>query len=195
MSECHTIASYILNGDTWAPDLSFGHWSTAVDTRSLSFVLLPATQTSHNPTVLFPATETSYDPTIYLGILFYENSAGRVSALLQRQDGSGYDPSSIQWIDITSQGSSPLPDAFRNGPGSDNNNSSTLYESDTNATISTAFACKANFSNAAVQLLFYSPNATDHITAIHYNSDISGRYTFTKGMYCAYLNLKNSLLG
>ena len=179
MSESHTIISDIisdnLNAVNLNRDLSFGNWSTAVNTRSLSFILLPRTEASNNPI-------------LNLGLLFYENPTGKLSALLQRDNSSGYASSSIEWIDITSQGSRSLPDAFRNDPSSDNNNSNTLYESDTNTTFSTPFTCTANFSNAAVQLLFYSPNATDPIGSIDYDSDRSGDYTFSKGMYYAYSN-------
>ncbi len=58
-----------------------------------------------------------------------------MSALLQRGDPLYQ----AQWIDITSQGSQSLPDEFRN------NQSATLYESDTGAIFNAPFMSGAGF--------------------------------------------------
>ena len=158
----------------WTPDLSFGNWSTAVDTRSLSFCLLSKNEIGDNST-------------LESALLFYENPTGKISALLQRMHLSVDTIPKIEWIDITSQASKSLPDAFREGPSSINS-SSTLYESDSHATFSAPFTCTVNSSGSAAQLVFYSPNAKDPIASVHYSSDGSGNYSFGKGMYCLYSN-------
>ena len=157
MSENHTIISEIFDRGIWTPDRFFGNWSTAVDTRSLSFCLLNVTGTGH-----------SNNSTLNLALLLYENPTGNITALLQRFH-TRYDDT--EWIDVTSQRSQLLQDAFRNGPGSDNNNSTTLYESDTDVTFSAPFTCTPSNDGKLMELVFYTPNATNLLTNVIYKAN------------------------
>ena len=160
----------VFSAASWTPAYParfFANWTTAVNTRSLSYCLLSDTVLSSNSK-------------LNLALLFYENPTGKISALLQR--GNSLENGATEWTDITSQGSRSLPDAFRNGPGPDNNNSKTLYESDTSATFGTPFTCQsvgAGDENG-VELLFYSSNATNPFRGVVYE------YGFSQGMRCAY---------
>ena len=174
MSESHTIISDVFDAGIWTPARFFGNWTTAVNTRSLSFCLL-------NKTIL------SSNSTLNLALLFYENPTGKISALLQRENMPRQ--GATEWIDITSQGTKSLPDGFHIGPDLKYDRIPTLYETNTNATFSTLFTCTEIGDENYVQLLFYSPNSTDPIKAVGYqssssSSDDSG---FAQGMYCAYL--------
>ena len=77
--------------------------------------------------------------TVYL--LFYENPTGEVSALLQRVS-SIINPAATQWVDITSQEVSSLPDGFHDRRG--DLYSHTLHESVANAEFNAPFASRAN---------------------------------------------------
>ena len=102
-------------------------------------------------------------------LLYYEDPTGKVVALSQ-QDVGAAENQTIEWINVTSQESESLPDAFHNTPGSTAGGllySKTLYESlGTNTTLSIPFICGANWSGASVGAVFYSPrldssNATE----------------------------------
>ena len=87
VSESNVIVSVQAVEGSWGPALNyFGKWSAAVDTRSLSNCLLPGAY----------AQNTS---NINVALLFYENSTGQVSALMQHRP-NGTSP--VQWTDITS---------------------------------------------------------------------------------------------
>ena len=164
MSESHTIIADVSDdAGNWTPDPLFGNWTTAANTRSLSFCLLNGTTLNGNP-----------------ALLFYENPTGKISALLQHNNGTGYS----DWIDITSQGSRSLPEAFHHGFDRNSGLSPTLYEAGTDATFSTPFTCTEEGPTNSVQLAFYSPNATGAIGIVEYesNSSSSGDSGFTEGM-------------
>ena len=168
VSEKHTLISTNFDQGYWTSDINFGNWSTAVDTRSLSFCGLPEIGTTNN------ATRN-------LALLFYENSTKHVSALLQRVQKNS---SLIQWVDITSQESRSLPDEFRNVP---DHASTTLYESDTQSTFNAPFVSAAKFFGGAATALFYSPRAGVAglgVEAIDYDTGTSGPGTFSSGMIC-----------
>ena len=93
-----------------------------MDTRSLSVALLA----TGNQSIDTKSVDT-------LAILYYENSTGQVSALLQRFTLDG----TPTWIDITSQSSQSLPGDLRKDP--DPNLSNTLYESAPNDKFSPPF--------------------------------------------------------
>ena len=112
-----------------------GNYSTAPNTRSLSIAALGTTP----PLTVDPSTNSA--------LLYYENPSGNVSALLQQGGG---------WVDITSQESKSLPQEFRNIEESD---SYTLYDSGELGTLSTPFACGANWSGpGTIGAIFYTPN-------------------------------------
>ena len=93
-----------------------------------------------------------------LAILYYENPAGNVSALLQRLvwiNSSSGPSAEYQWHDITSQSSKSLPSDFLNvNPEI----SHTLWEATelfgSHTRLSTPFTSRANFSDT----LFYAPD-------------------------------------
>ena len=178
MSENHTIVSANFNAGVWTTDSLSGGWSTAVDTRSLSYVLLPVADTGNNSTT-------------NVAFLFYENSTTNISVLVQRSTITTSATSvevDTEWVDITSQRSKSLPDAFRNDPIKDLN-SSTLYESATDLTFSTPFTSTANFSQGGALLVFYAPRFVSGIQSTNYGSDDgSGKVWFTEGKNCAYSN-------
>lgn len=136
-------------GGSWAPDPGFGSYNTAVDTRSLSISLFqPANGSS--------SFNAYTNPTTNVALLYYENSSGKVSALLYRLftvgDQHSGSSSQDQWVDITSQESKELPHEFRNAPGFNYSNSffetgpnhnttfsHTLYETDPIVVYSTPF--------------------------------------------------------
>lgn len=124
-------------------------YTAARDARSLSITHIEA------PTG-FPQTNSTYNT----ALLYYENTHGKISALLRRlnyQVSSTESTSETQWIDITSQESKALPNEFRNLPGI----SRTLYESNTNASLSTPFTSVGNLSGFSIGTLFYLlPNAS-----------------------------------
>ena len=95
-------------------------------------------------------------------------------------NGTGYP----EWIDITSQGSRSLPEAFPHGSDLNYSLVPTLYEIDTYATFSTPFTCTGEEATDSVQLAFYSPNATDSIRVVDYesNSSSTGHSGFIGGM-------------
>ena len=125
-----------------------------------------------------------------LALLLYENPTGKVSALLLR----GINPRVVRgdfdklsgWIDVTSQESKLLPGALRNGPGSNNSYSTTLYESDTNVTFSTPFLCTGNKTASAVEMLFHSPDRSPPIVVTRYKIDSDGLGRFDTCMYGVY---------
>lgn len=144
--------------------------------------------------------------TINSALLYYEDPNGNVSALLQRTtskstrkyfNGTSW---SEEWVDITSQDSKSLPDAFQNPTGMNPSNdsfelgpySNTFYEStdmlDANATYSTPFTSGANFSSWTVGSLFFSPSNASQlggsIVFAGYSVDPSGTGNFSAGMYC-----------
>ncbi|CAD6592462.1 MAG: hypothetical protein ASARMPREDX12_006139 [Alectoria sarmentosa] len=177
VSESHILISNNLVQGNWTPDSTFGNWSTAVDTRSLSFCSIPSPETAPN------------NSTLNIALLFYENSKGKVSALLQRGSSGGngsYQSGTIRWVDITSQESRSLPNDFRNTPSSNNNQSTTLYESDTNATFSAPFTSAANISAYGPTMLSYSPNSRISIVATGYAGSTSGPGIFGAGIHCAF---------
>ena len=124
-------------------------------TRSLSISSIGGTEG------LLPITNSITNS----ALLYYENSTGHVSLLLQRI--RFIEPSSTagtgsyrlsQWVDITSQESKSLPNEFHDTPGETFSN--TLYESDTyNAIYSSPFTSGANFATWSVGTLFYSPSS------------------------------------
>ena len=167
MSENHIIISEHLYESSWTLDSLSGDWRTTVNTRSLSYCLLNATAHSSNST-------------LGIAVLFYQDETGNMSALLQRDLGSG-NGGGTEWIDYTRSGSSPLPDAFRITPSNDLHSSSpTLYESNTNVKVTTPFSCTKNIGQTLVKLLYYSPNPTSPLNCVAYQSG------FTTGMYFAY---------
>lgn len=138
-------------------------------------------------------------------ILYYENPTGNVSALLQRTTTTNEDDSSDyngrtwsqKWFDITSQESESLPNEFRNTDRTISNKSlysSTLYESNTNATYSTPFTSGANFAGWNIGALFYSPSNTSlggsplisggGVVAAGYKMGLNGTGKFSAGMHC-----------
>ena len=151
----------------WHPDVSFGNWSTAVDTRSLSFCSLSLP----SGTEILNGTNSI----INLALLIYESPTRKVSALLWRGNTSTYGSAPNEWVDITSQESKALPDAFRNPDDSTSSlaftSSFTLYEANTSATLSTPFICEANYSSYEVELLFYSPDAGSAILNPTYSAN------------------------
>lgn len=170
----------------WSSDPTLGNCGTAVDTRSLSFCSIPGTAYRNN----------SYPN---LALLFYENSAAKVSVLLQTRNSTRIEAPLNEWVDITSQKSRLLPDVFHNTPvshGDIQQYSNTLYESGDNATFSTPFACATNFSGADVTSLFYTPggffdpDTSDEIRIIQidYQNNLSGPGEFC--MYCTSSNLE-----
>ena len=165
---------------SWTPDRFFGNWTTAVNTRSLSVCLL-------NETIL------STNSALNLALLFYENPTGKISALLQRAKR----PGATEWIDITSQGSKSLPDAFHRGPNLNSGLDPTLYQTDSDVTYSTPFTCAEMLDGNPMELLFYSPNSTDPIRVVAYQSSSSpgGDSGFMQGMYCAYSYPQKTFLG
>ena len=153
----------------WNPDPNFLiNWSAAVGTRSLSTCLLPGVD-SHNTS------------NINFAFLFYENSTGQVSALLQHQP-NGTSP--VQWIDITSQESRSLPDEFKQRDSDSDVGSTTLYESQSGVRLSTPFTCAANFSQNSMGALFHSPN-TGFVEVIYTVDSTNGPPYFFSGMSCA----------
>ena len=197
------MSSSILKEGSWAPDPYFGNYSTAVDTRSLSISVFPAANgsSSFNPDT---------NSTTNVALLYYENSNGKVSALLHRllTEGNQYSgwSSQDQWVDITSQESQKLPQEFRNAPGFSYSNSlyefgsnhnatlfsHTLYEADPTAVYSTPFSSAANFFGPSAGALFYSPfNPLPNAT-----SPLAGGSFFTAGYEIGLSGLGNfSLLG
>ena len=141
----------------------FGNYSTAVDTRSLSIGLFPSANESFS---FNPSTNSTGN----VALLYYENTDGKVSALLQRLQTFG-DIQQDQWIDVTSQESDELPHEFRNAPGFNYSNSfyqigsthnttfsHTLYEADPIAVYGTPFTSTAiPLGTASTSAMFYSP--------------------------------------
>ena len=165
VSKSHVLVSAWAQEGSWSPDPEFGNWSTAVDTRSLSLCMLPGAGASNSSN-------------INQALLFYVNSTGQVSALLQLYQN---ETAQTQWVDITSQESKSLPREFvEQGSGV----VTTMYETQPNATFSTPFTSAANFSESTVGALFYSPNA--RIVELVYRVSISGPGYF-EGMNCASL--------
>lgn len=160
--------------NSWAPDSTFGNYSTTVDTRSLSITLFPIANESSS----FNASTNS---TSNVALLYYENTNGKVSALLHRlltvEDQQSSSPQD-QWVDITSQPSKTLPPEFQNAPDftysaafanlESNHNttfSHTLYDIDPILVYGAPFTSTANFFGPSVGALFYSafdplPSAT-----------------------------------
>ena len=185
--------SSILVEDSWAPDSSFGNYSTTVDTRSLSISLLPGLNAS------FTLSLTNL--TANVALLYYENPNGNVSALLYRVSEIPVSKSGLdlrdRWVDITSQESKALPPEFRNAPGFNYSNilgengtfSHTLYEADPNAVHSTPFSSAPHFVGTSAGALFYSPNnsslnavsplAGGSFFATGYTADLTGIGTFS----------------
>lgn len=159
-------------------------YTAAKDTRSLS-------TTSIEAPMGFPNTNSSFNT----ALLYYENTHGKISALLRRLDYQVYSTESTggtQWIDITSQDSKALPNEFRNVPGF--NYSRTLYESNTNASFTTPFTSDANSSVFSVRTLFFLlPNASLEIDKFRipdgafvcagYRTNSSGPGNFTGMLY------------
>ena len=101
-------------------------------------------------------------PSENLAILYYENPAGIVSALLHQFVGED------QWLDITSQDSKSLPKDFINV---DPENSHTLWESTEqfggHIRLSTPFTSGANFSGKDIGTLFYAPDSSSLMSNIY----------------------------
>ena len=154
--------------------------STAVGTRTLSITSVPG------------STDTTLDTENQnLAILYYENPAGNVSALLQRlvwinsskggQEGS---QAEYQWHDITSQSSKSLPSDFLNvNPKI----SHTLWEATEllggHIRLSTPFTSMANFSGGDMGALFYAPDngsivSEGYSIGLQGPSNYSGYYAF-----------------
>ena len=158
-----------------------GNYSTAPNTRSLSVAALGITPpltvlnlTTVNSTTVNSTTVNSTN----LALLYYENPGGNVSALLQQRD---------RWVDITSQDSKSLPQEFRNTPASlQTSDGYTLDDSAYDGTLSTPFACGANWSfPGAIGAIFYTPNLSfpnttfpEGFTEIPYRIGSSGPGTF-----------------
>ena len=162
-------------------------------TRSLSISSIGGTEG------VLPTTNSTTNS----ALLYYENSTGNVSLLLQRikfidslrthEDSTAYRLS--QWVDITSQESKSLPNDFHDTPGQTFSN--TLYGSDTyNAIYSSPFTSGANFATWSVGTLFYSPSSAapnDVPISGHFIAfggctfGPSGPGNFSAGMYSACL--------
>lgn len=174
--------------DSWIPDPSFGSYSTAVDTRSLSVSMFPDANTSSN---LDPNGNSSAN----VALLYYEKPNGKVSALLHRSI-LFYSPFQDQWLDITSQESKDLSHEFRNTPGfnySDSNAAShTLYEADPNTVYSTPFSRAADYGSSP-GALFHSSSVPvdssfgDSFSVVTYDIGLSGpgNFSFIQGMHYA----------
>ena len=173
VSEGHVLTSSSYLFGAWSPglDSSLENYSTALNTRSLS---VASTGSPLNATV----NSTSS------ALLYYESPSGNISALLQQGD---------RWVDITSQDSKLLPSEFRNTPTSTQyQGGHTLYESEIYGTLSTPFACGANWtSTAGIGAIFYSPYASfsvanssteSRFVVNHYGSASDGPGNFTSRM-------------
>lgn len=89
MSENHAIVGASYNAGVWTTDLSTENWSAAVDTRSLSYILIPDLNT----------TDFSNSN---LALLFYENPTTKISLLLQQSRWlDGHASALTEWVDIT----------------------------------------------------------------------------------------------
>ena len=133
------------------------NYSTAVGTRSLSITSVPGSGVDRG----------GPHPTQNLAILYYENPAGNVSALLRRlvwKSDNSSEGSYVEWLDI-SQRSKSLPSDFLNfDPGVH-----TFWESNQRFghyyTLSAPFTSRANFSDQPTSpgtfelgALFYAPD-------------------------------------
>ena len=101
VSEYHLLSSSVYDEGYWTLDDTLGHLSTAIDTRSLSITSVSNTDTNS---------------TTISALLYYENSTGSISALLQRISSQATQILKVliaQWIDITSQESKSLPGELR----------------------------------------------------------------------------------
>ena len=143
MLNSSTYAEGAWTPDTAPGDLSWGNFSTAVTTRSLSIF--------RNSTYRLPLT-----------LVYYEDPKERISVLSQ-QPSRFADDADSEWVDMTSQESKSLPDDFRNNPASvAEGYSKTLYESlRTNTTLRAPFTCGETWSSSVgtflVGAIFYSP--------------------------------------
>ena len=149
VSENNTVSSNVLvQNDSWIPNPMLGpdsrSYSTAVDTRSLSIKRI------------VNDSRLEMNSTTNCALLYYEDTSGKVSALLNRVS-ERPNPSSglglqFQWINVTSQESEALPPEFRNAPGYNYSKtfSHTLYESDPFTVYRTPFSSDGG--------LFYSPS-------------------------------------
>ena len=159
VSDNNYISSSVAEGWSLAGPIraSGKNYSTAVGTRTLSIASVPGSDVDSDPSI--------NNSTQNLAILYYENPAGNVSALLQRMVWT-YNSSGVndvvqrqsQWLDITSQSSKSLPSDFLNVV--DTEDSHTLWESaevyGRHTTLSTPFTSRANFSH-----VFPSPGTYD----------------------------------
>ena len=141
VSDSHHLSSSVAAGFGWPIQGLGKNFSTAVDTRSLSVTSVPGSR------AYIRNTNSSGN----LALLYYENSAGNVSALLQRFDPTKGGGGSVRWHDITSQSSQSLPGDFQNGPKNStlNPTSHTLYESLSGFSFGTPFTSMANYSGGA----------------------------------------------
>lgn len=168
VSQSHVLSSSLLDpSGGWTLDSTLENHSTAVDTRSLSITLIGNGSFETNP-----ITNSA--------LLLYENPSGNVSALLQR-----ISRQSTQWLDITNQESQSLPDEFRNLPSA-LYWSRTLYESNSNVTYGTPFACFTTSvsKNTSMEAVFYSPSSAS-LEPTLYDINLSGPGNFSSGMHCA----------
>ena len=159
-----------VSDNSWVQDPTFGKYSTAVNTRSLSISLFPDANNSSDVAL-------SKNSTTNVALLYLENPEGKISALLHRHlTIVNADPAAgsfwqEQWINITSQESKALANEFRNAPGFNYSNtlyhtygdnstttfSHTLYEADPIAVYSTPFFSAPGFFARDVGAMFYSP--------------------------------------
>lgn len=145
-----------------------------MNTRSLSV--------AQTAIVLPDETSTQRD----LTLLYYENPAGKVSALSQE---TIVDSQSTEWVDITSQQSKSLPERYRNTPGSTTGTySKTLDETvDSNTfTLSAPFTCEGILSDGPyyIEAIFYSTDASNsEILTNGYVTGPSGAGNFSPGMH------------
>lgn len=188
VSDSHHLSSSVAEG-SGNPIQELGeNFSTAVDTRSLSVTSVPGSG------ALYPGANPSGNS----ALLYYENSAGNLSALLQR-----YDPTTsgegVHWYDITSQSSQSLPGDFHNDPSNSTFHppSHTLYESLTGIKLGTPFTSMANYSDGDIKYgmspglarlgaVFVTPGGATIQSAIYYIG-LNGSGNYVTGMHSASL--------
>ena len=161
VSQSHHLNSSYSSAEilSWLNDSILTEYTTSIDTRSLSVT----SNSQWSNTTQLPANITAK-----LKLLFYEESNGTVSALLEtgkncvlppeKTDCSAYDldgpgyGSMKRWIDISNlmpNSTSPYPSGV------------SLHESYTNATFSTPFSsAEGSDANFTVSTLFNSGSAT-----------------------------------
>ena len=163
VSDQNYISSSIAEGGSLSFPIHAGkNYSTAVGTRALSIASVPGSNPDNSET-----TEN-------LALLYYENSAGNVSALLQRSfvewhntsKGSSTGQTESHWLDITNQSAKSLPSDFLNVDFDSSESSHTLWESEASIKLRTPFTSMTNFSDTSttsgifsIGALFYAPDS------------------------------------